>query len=103
MRFKTAIAAATVAAGLALVGTAVSAAPVSAPLANLKADAQATSPIENVSYRCWWRHGRRHCSYATVYVPPVLSFYAGPRYGGGHRYYGPRHHGPRHFGHYRRW
>jgi hypothetical protein len=82
MRIKSALAAAAVAAGLALVGTAASAAPISAPLSSLKADAQATSPVDQVSYRCWWRHGRRHCAHTYAYAPPVVyGFYAGPRHG----------------------
>jgi hypothetical protein len=84
MRLTLHIAAAAFTAGLALAGSVASAAPAPGALGTLKADAKATSPVEAVNYRCWWRHGHRYCS---RYAPaPVFSFYVGPR-----------HH------HYRRW
>lgn len=84
MRLKMTLAAAALSAGLALAGTTASAAPGS--VGGLKADAQAASSVEAVSYGCWWRHGVRYCK---RYAAPVYSFYSGPRY---YRY-----------GHYRRW
>jgi nitrous oxide reductase len=79
---KLTLAAAAMSAGLALAGTAASAAPGS--VGGIKADAQTVSPVEKTSYSCWWQHGRRYCRRDV----PTFGFYIGQprRYG----YYGHR-------------
>jgi hypothetical protein len=73
----TRLVAAALTSGLALAGSVASAAPTTAPLGPLKVDDQAVTSVEAVHYRCWYRHGHRHCG--RYVAAPVFSFYVGPR------------------------
>jgi hypothetical protein len=84
MRLQSAFAAAVVAAGLALIGTAASAAPMSVPALTQHSDAETLKLTEKVTYGYGYRYGHRrhHRGYGYRYYSPpaVFGFYGGPRY-----------------------